>query len=56
MRYFRRGRHRANRFSQPVRELVADCRRVSIEDIFARLDAQWSRRGHEITITVGDGR
>lgn len=43
-RYFYKGRHRAGRFSQSVYELIRDCQRISIDEMFAMRNAQWSRR------------
>jgi hypothetical protein len=44
VKWFRRGRHRRNRFSVPVRELIVDCKRIPITDLFAMHDEIWSRR------------
>jgi len=44
MKWRYRGRHRASRFSQPVRELIRDCQRISIDEFFAQLNKQWDER------------
>ena len=39
-----RGRHRATRFSQPVRELISECQRYSIDSFFDLRAKMWGAR------------
>lgn len=45
MNYFRKGRHRATKHSVPVRELITDCRRIPMEDVWALHAHLWEHRG-----------
>jgi hypothetical protein len=39
-----RGRHRAHRFSTDVYELIADCKRIPIAELFAMQRTAWEGR------------
>lgn len=52
MNLFRRGRHRRNRWSITVAELVAESKRIPIADVFALIDQKWDARKAEMTRLV----